>query len=124
MLMLVFLSFLCPRIIQVVATKSKQVATDGFVKGTNHDRLLSWISFNHKVVRYSSSAIKKLLGKPHSSLKKISDERNKKSIRKGEKIKLPRKLATEIGNPHDKRIGHETSVIKICSCRKTKTERG
>lgn len=78
----------------------------------SHRLLPKKSSFSHKKTTKDSDEIRKVFGKKSNSVKKMSELSNKKMVKRGEKVKFPTSVMSEIGSPHAASIGNDTSVIK------------
>lgn len=70
--------------------------------------------FSQIAVIFSNMKINQIFGKQASSKKKMSDDKNKKIVKKGAKTKLPIIESDDTGKPHHTKIGILRSVRKNC----------
>jgi hypothetical protein len=70
----------------------------------------------HKEHSFSSAQISHSLGRERSSKKKIPVEISKKSVKKGVKIRFPKTVVKEKGNPQAAKIGSDIRERKSWTC--------
>ena len=72
-------------------------------------------AYSHHEVVWASAEIKSALGIESSSVKKIIELSNKKTVKNGVKIKLPTNVIRERGRPQATNIGNEARVTIVCT---------
>src|SRR5579872_5461675 len=109
------LVFLCSITSTAAMVNRSNVNIEGFAKPINQRWLSACMIASHHRVTYSSAVTNHSLGIYKSSVKKIREDKKRKTVSAGPKIRLPSGDKIEMGNPQQIRIGIEKRVIKSWS---------
>ena len=91
--------------------------TAGFAKPVSQDTRPQSRTLCQKLVTRFNKSIKKPFGMDKISVKNIIELKIKNIVNMGQKIRLPNKLAFDIGIPHATSIGRDTKVAISCACK-------